>query len=108
MDESAYNLKVSAIFKKMLAALDEIDPDLLDAESTGDMLTITGKTGEKCVVNTQRSVRQMWVAGKGQGVHFSFDPQKGQWLDDKGKGLELFGFVADVVRALCGEPLRYP
>ena len=31
----------------------------------------------------------------------------GSWLDDKGKGLELFRFVADVVQELRGEELRY-
>ena len=108
MDEAEYNLRVSKAFKALLAALDEADPDQLDSESTGDMITITSAAREKVVVNTQRAVFQIWVAGKSQGIHFSYEPATGQWRDDKGKGLELFGFVAECVEALSGFRLRLP
>ncbi|MFL5354591.1 iron donor protein CyaY [Archangium sp.] len=108
MDEAAYNQLVAAAFKRILAAADALDPDVLEAESTGDMVTLTTASREKCIVNTQRAVRQLWVAGRGQGIHFSYDAASGSWRDDKGKGLELFRFVADVVRELCSEELAYP
>jgi len=107
MEESRYNALVASVFKKMLAALDRIDPDLVETDATGDMLTLTSSSGEKCVINTQRAVRQIWVAGKGQGIHFTHDAADGHWKDDKGKGLELFAFVSDVVKSLSGEPLQY-
>ena len=108
MDEARYNQLVAAAFKRLLAAADAIDPDVLEAESTGDMLTLTTPKREKCIVNTQRAVRQIWVAGKGQGIHFTYDDATGTWKDDKGKGLELFTYVADVVRELSGEDFPYP
>jgi CyaY protein len=108
MDEALYNQRVAAVFKRMLAAADTLDPDVLEADSTGDMLTLTTRSREKCIVNTQRAVRQIWVAGKSQGIHFSYDEASGTWKDDKGKGLELFSFVADVVRGLTSEPFDYP
>ncbi|PTL75363.1 iron donor protein CyaY [Vitiosangium sp. GDMCC 1.1324] len=108
MDETTYNQLVSAAFKRIVAAADGLDPDVLEAESTGDMVTLTTASREKCIVNTQRAVRQIWVAGRGQGIHFSYDPASGAWKDDKGKGLELFRFVADVVRDISGEELAYP
>ncbi len=107
MDEAVYNPLVSAAFKRILAAADALDPDVLEAESTGDMVTLTAASREKCIINTQRAVWQIWVAGRGQGVHFTYEPASGLWLDDKGKGLELFRFVADVVHALTGESLTY-
>jgi CyaY protein len=107
MDEALYNQRVAAVFKRMLAAADALDPDVLEAESTGDMLTLTAPSREKCIVNTQRAVRQIWVAGKGQGIHFSYDEASGTWKDDKGKGLELFSFVANVVHELSGEDFAY-
>ena len=108
MDEARYNQLVAAVFKRMLAAADAIDPDVLEAESTGDMLTLTAASREKCIVNTQRAVRQVWVAGRGEGIHFSYDEASGTWRDDKGRGLELFSFVSGVVQAACGQPLAYP
>jgi len=108
MDEATYNQLIAAAFKRIVAAADALDPDVLEAESTGDMVTLTAASREKCIVNTQRAVRQIWVAGRGQGIHFSYDPASGAWKDDKGKGLELFRFVADVVREISGEALEYP
>jgi CyaY protein len=108
MDEARYNPLATAAFKRILAAADAIDPDVLEAESTGDMVTLTTRTREKCIINTQRAVRQLWVAGRGQGIHFDYDEATRSWKDDKGRGLELFSFVADVVRELTGEHLVYP
>jgi CyaY protein len=107
MDESRYNQLVASLFKKLLAALDELDPDEAETDATADMLTITAFNGEKCIVNTQRAVRQIWVAGKGQGIHFTYDEQTGQWHDDKGRGLEVLAFVSEVVEDLTGHSLRY-
>ncbi len=106
LDEAAYSYEVAAAFRRIMDAADQVDPDVLDADSTGDMVTLTSARGEKCVINTQRAVRQIWVAGQGQGIHFDFDPQRKEWRDDKGKGLELFSFVADTVAAISGLRLR--
>lgn len=107
LDESTYNQQVAKVFRRILAAADQLDPDELEADSTGDMVTLTAASGEKCIVNTQRAVRQIWVAGKSQGIHFSFDEAAQQWRDDKGKGLELFSFVSSVVEEIAGTPLPY-
>jgi CyaY protein len=106
MDEARYNGLIASVWKRILAAADQIDPDVLDAVATGDMVTLTASSGEKVVVNTQRAVRQIWVAGKSQGIHFSL-ADDGRWMDDKGKGMELYGWVSECVQALTGEPLRY-
>ena len=103
MDEALYNQRVAATFKRLLSALDQVDPDVLETDATGDMITITAASGEKCIVNTQRAVRQLWVAGKGQGLHFDYHAQSGLWMDDKGLGLELFAHVADVLKDLGGD-----
>lgn len=100
MDESTYNGLIATAFKRISKGLDETDPDLLDVVSTGDKIDATHvPTGEKVVVNTQRAIWQIWVAGKGQGIHFSLSPD-GRWLDDKHKGLELYAWVSDCVNAL--------
>lgn len=108
MDEASYNQLVATAFKRIMAAADALDPDDLEAESTGDMVTLTTPSREKCIINTQRAVRQIWVAGQSQGIHFSLDEATGTWKDDKGRGLELFSFVASVVKDISGAELRYP
>ena len=104
MDEARYNGLVAGLWKRILAAVDQVDPDVLDAVATGDMVTLTSASGEKVVVNTQRAVRQIWVAGKGLGIHFSIGDD-GRWMDDKGKGLELLAWIGECVRAMSGVDL---
>lgn len=105
LDESRYNRLIADAFKQLVAAADKIDPDVLECDATGDMVTLTANTGQKCIVNTQRAVRQIWVAGLSQGIHFDYDEKSGEWRDDKAKGIELFAFVRDVVRQICGADL---
>lgn len=108
MDPKAYDQKVSALFKKLLAAADGVDPDVLEADGTGEMVTFTAAGGQKIIVNTQRAVWQVWVAAGSQGIHFSWDETTGAWRDDKGKGYELLAFIWDSVRQVSGAelPLR--
>lgn len=106
LDESVYNGLISKAFKKVVAAADKIDPDVLECDATGDMVTLTAPNGQKCIINTQRAVRQIWVAGLSQGIHFSYDEQTATWRDDKGKGLELFAFVTEVVQSISGAKLE--
>lgn len=107
LDESTYNGLVAQSFKRMLHALDQLDPDLVETDATPDMVTITASNGEKCIVNTQRAVRQLWVAGKGMGIHFDWHASSGTWVDDKGKSLELFAHVASVVKHISGQDVRF-
>ena len=100
--EASYSASVAAFFKRLVAAIDAIDPDIVECDATGDMVTITAaKTGLKVIVNTQKAVHQIWVAGKSAGVHFSREAD-GRWMDDKGKGLELGAWVAECVRDASG------
>lgn len=102
MDSPGYAVAISSFFKRLVSAVDAADPDVLECDATSDMVTITAsKTGSKIIVNTQRAVLQIWVAGKGVGVHFS-QAADGRWLDDKGKGLELSAWVCECIEEASG------
>lgn len=107
MDDSTYSAQVARVLKVLTRTLDEVDQDLLDADVTGDMCTITAlRTGAKVIINTQKSVHQLWVAGQGAGIHFSLSPDN-IWLDDKGKGLELFSWISECVLDASGATLDF-
>lgn len=99
LDQESYHSLVASVFQRLLAAVDRADPDQLEAESTGEMVTLTTGGGEKLVVNTQGATRQLWVAGGGRGVHFSYQPAEGKWRDDRGEGLELFSWLNRCLKA---------
>jgi CyaY protein len=93
-----------ATAKKTLRALEdlfaEIDPDQVDCERAGDVITITFPGGLRCIVNTQRPTKQLWLAAKDRAWHFSYDGAS--WLDDKGRGEEFFATVKRIVHENAG------
>jgi CyaY protein len=101
MDESTYLTRAEAVFRSIGDALDPVDSDVVDCESAGDVVALTFPGGRKCVVNTQRPTRQIWVAANARAWHFSWDEASERWLDDKGGG-ELYAILARIVRESAG------
>ena len=105
MDESTYYRHAKTAFTKVEDALDALEEGAVDFERSGDVLTIVFSNGKKCVLNTQRPTRQLWLAADARAWHFSFDEARGTWLDDKGLGIELFAQLSEIVKAQFGKPL---
>jgi CyaY protein len=108
VEESVFQELAGDVFRAVGDALENVDSDLVDYESTGDVVTLTLRRGQKCVVNTQRAARQIWLAASTQAWHFSWDPSAQKWLDDRGRGDELLATIASVVREASGVDLVWP
>jgi len=105
MDETRYNQIADDTFKRLETLLDGIDPDDVDVERSGTVLTLTFKDGKKAVINTQRPTHQIWLAANARAWHFGFDEANAQWVDDKGQGVELFARVREIVKEHAGVDL---
>ena len=101
LDEPTYLRLADEAFARIEAGFEEVDPDVVDCERAGDVLTLTFANGKRCVVNTQRPVRQMWLAANARAWHFGWDEGSRRWLDDKATGDDLFGVLARIVRDLA-------
>jgi CyaY protein len=104
MDEALYDQRIAATFRRVEDALAEADPDVVEIISTGDMLTLQFASGVRCILNTQRAVRQLWMAARATAWHFSFDEETGSWVDDKGRG-DWWGILVSTVNELAGQKL---
>lgn len=102
MDESRYQTLADDAFRTMESMFEDVDADDVDVERAGDVMTLTFRDGKKCVVNTQRPTRQIWLAANARAWHFSYDESSKSWLDDKGQGIELLQRVADIVKEHAG------
>lgn len=102
MDEPRYQKLADQTFRKIQDAFEHVDPDDVDAFMSGDVLTLAFKNGVKCVVNTQRPTRQIWLAARAQAWHFSYDEASERWMDDKGRGDELLACVRRIVKENSG------
>jgi CyaY protein len=98
MDEQRYLDLAHQTFRTILDAFDDVDADDADVDSAGDVITITWRDRSKCVVNTQRPARQIWLAGGDRAWHFGWDEAGRRWLDDKGSGAELFATIAGIAK----------
>ena len=101
MDESRYLKLADQTFRAISDAFENVDPDDIDVYTAGDVLTLAFKNGVKCVINTQRPTRQVWLAAKANAWHLSYDEGAGKWMDDKGRG-ELFALVKQIVKDNSG------
>lgn len=106
MDESTYQKLADQAFRAIADAFDDVDPDVVDCELAGDVVTLTMRGGKKCIVNTQRPTRQIWLAANARAWHFSWDEQAHRWVDDKGRGEELFATLARVVKETTGADVK--
>jgi CyaY protein len=102
MEESAYSSLTDRAFRVIEDGLKDVDAEDVDCERAGDVLTLTFKDGKRCVVNTQRPTRQIWLAANARAWHFSYDEAAGQWLDDKRHTEELFATLTGIIKGQAG------
>ncbi len=91
MDEAAYQKLADAALRRIEDLFADVDAEDVDLDRAGDVITLTLRGGAKCVINTQRPTRQIWMAHAAQAWHFAWDPARSAWLDARGGGVELFG-----------------
>lgn len=104
MEEREFEQRAAEAWKRVLDLFEGIDPDDADVEQAGDVIRIDYRDGSRVVLNTQRPARQLWLAGGASAWHFSFDAEKGVWLDDKGRG-ELYATLSQLTDAAVGQKL---
>jgi len=107
MDEPTYQKLADAAFRAIGDAFEDVDPDLVDFEQAGDVVTLTLPGRKRCIVNTQRPTRQIWLAANAQAWHFSWDESKKAWMDDKGRADDLFATIARIVKDATGADVRF-
>ncbi len=102
IDEREYQRLADAAFHRIEDGFKDIDADVVDFERTqGDVLTITLPGKKRCIVNTLRPTRQLWLAANSRAWHFSYDAARNVWLDDKDPTTELYATLERIVREAC-------
>lgn len=76
----------------------------LDVDLEAGILTITCPDASRIIVNRQTPNREIWVAARSGGFHFSC--REGAWRDTR-SGEELFAALARLVAAQAGEDIAF-
>ncbi len=103
MTESEFNELADTVFARIEQAIDASDADI-DYDSNGTVMEIEFGDGSKVIVNRHVPNREIWLAARSGGFHYSY--QDGQWLSQR-DGSELFARVGELVQQATGERLNF-
>lgn len=95
-DECLHNLQ---------AALDNFDPDELEADLASGVLKIAFADGRNCIANRQSAAHQIWLAEGASAWHFARDAASGTWLDTKGRG-PLTTILSEILTRRLRRPIE--
>ena len=107
--EAEFRGQVQKTLDRVEKAFDAVDPDVAECTQQFGALTIQLAGGARCILSSQPSVRQLWLAlaARGIAVHFNWDSTSACWRDDKGQGLEVLTLLEKVLREDAKLELRF-
>jgi CyaY protein len=106
MDEKLYRQLVDEVFHRIDAAFEKVDPDAAESTLSQGTLTILYQGKLRFILSPQTPVRQIWAAFKDRAWHFDRDPATGKWLDDRGRGIELYSLVEATTLEMVGQTIE--
>jgi CyaY protein len=104
MTESAFLDLTDHLLDSLQNALDDAALDV-DYQLNGGVLEIEFESGAKIIVNRHVPNREIWVAAKSGGFHFSLNDD-GQWINRRDQA-ELYGFLSTLIAQGCGESFSW-
>ena len=102
MNESDFHRAVDAVLTQVESAVEAIDGLEVDLEA--GILTVTCPDQSRVIINRQTPNREIWVAARSGGFHFS--QREGAWRDTR-SGEELFASLARVIEAQSGARVAF-
>ena len=103
ISEQVYSAAAARELGQLLEALDVLG-DEVDVELSSDILTIEFPTRDRCVINSHRAARQIWMAANRSAWHFDYRPN-GTWLATK-TGEELWSVISRIVSEKLGRSVQ--
>ena len=94
MDEATFLDLSKTALGRIRDAVDACDPDVVECVPDADVVKVVFPTGLPYVLNTQRPVKEIWLAADRNAWHFRFDGQA--WID-KRSGDELIAAMVRLV-----------
>lgn len=102
MDETTFLQLSKDLIGRVRAALDTQDPDVVECVPEADVVKIAFPSGLPYVMNTQRPVKEIWLAADRTAWHFRYD---GTAWRDKRNNDELLDTMNRLIKARAGVDL---
>jgi CyaY protein len=102
MDEETFLQLSKTALERIRTALDACDPDVVECLPEADIVKVAFPSGQPFVLNTQRPVREVWLAADRNAWHFRYD---GTSWRDKRSSDELMATLNSLVQKRAGVDL---
>ena len=102
MNETEFHAAVDAVLARIERSVE--DSDALDSDLEAGILTLTCPDDSRVIVNRQTPNREIWVAARSGGFHFTW--RDGAWRDTR-SGDELFASLTRILASQAGENVAW-
>jgi CyaY protein len=100
MNEAEFQHAATATLNRIEQAVEASGADI-EFENAGEILELEFTNRTKIIINKQGAAKQIWVAAKSGGFHYSYDAGTQQWRNDQ-SGAELFSELSRLVSEQAG------
>ena len=104
MDESVFNTLADRELANIETALESCGVELDLETKPGGVIEVEFENGSKLIINRHSVAREIWVAAKSGGFHFSVQDD-GRWVSAR-DGSELYATLSRVTSEQSGAPVR--
>ena len=104
MNQTEFENAVRATLSHIEQAIEASGANI-EFENAGDILELEFGNRSKIIINKQGAAKQIWVAAKSGGFHYSYDAGAGTWRNDQ-SGAELFSELTRLVSEQAGEKVK--
>jgi len=101
LTESDYDAVAAPELQRLIARLDDLTDDSVEAELASDILTIEFSDGTRYVLNSHRAARQIWLSAERSAWHFDYLASSKSWIAAK-SGDELWATLTRLLSAKLG------
>ena len=105
LTESDYDALAAPELQRLIASLDALTDDSVEAELASDILTIEFSDGTRYVLNSHRAARQIWLSAERSAWHFDYVPSSKSWVAAK-TGDEMWTTLTQLLSAKLGAQLK--
>ncbi|MBF0351316.1 MAG: iron donor protein CyaY [SAR324 cluster bacterium] len=106
MENKEYLKQTNIAFKKVQDKLEDFE-DEIDFDQTSDKLEILFEAGgPKIVMNTQKAIQELWLAGNGKGWHFKYQETKGIWFAEA-EQIEFYQCLSHLIESRLHKTVKF-
>ena len=102
MNETEFHRAVDDVLARIESSVEVSEALEVDLES--GILTVTCPDDSRVIVNRQTPNREIWVAARSGGFHFTW--REGEWRDTR-SGEELFASLSRILSMQGGENIAW-